>query len=66
MGIDETMLHSEEKTSFQGEIAAEADMQVHLKYIEFVCPNYVQEDTNRTPRMGDGRSLQLMKMNTGP
>ena len=25
-GIDETMLHSEEKTSFQGEIAAEADM----------------------------------------
>lgn len=66
MGIDETILHSEEKTSFQGEIAAEAGMQVHLKYIEFVCPNHVQEDTNRTPRMGDGRSLQLMKMNTAP
>lgn len=66
MGIDETILHPEEKTSFQGEIAAEADMQVHLKHIEYVCPNYVQEDTNRTPRMGDGRSLQLMKMYTGP
>jgi len=26
MGIDETILHSEEKTSFQGEIAAEAGM----------------------------------------
>ena len=42
--VDETILHSEEKTLFQGEMAAEAD-GLHLKYTEFVCSSYVQEDT---------------------
>lgn len=58
--VDETILHSEESTVFQGKMAAEADGQVHLKYTEFVCSSYVQ-DTNRTPRMGGVRSLQVMK-----